>query len=301
MSETLNKKDSLVIIIPTYGRSSLLDRTLASLSQCIFPSNYLKTVVIENGEKGDAESVCYKYGSINCEYVYSEYANKSDALNKALATINSEAFIIFFDDDIRVSSEVITAYASAFKKYGANYYYGGPYEVDYEVRPKEYYIDFLPISAIGWEKDQSQKLSPIDFIGFNWAAHSSHIKKLGGFDINFGPNSITGATGQEHNMMARLFEDGVMPYYVENAKVWHYVPTQRATFNWLINRKYKSGISAGIRSKSFFTPIMFGRILVKEILFLILNIFTFSQKKIIGSYLNLHFYRGVYHSFKLKN
>ncbi|RAU83291.1 glycosyltransferase [Pontibacter arcticus] len=299
-SETLNKKDSIIIVIPTYGRGSLLNRTLESLSKCVFPSNYLKTIVIENGEKGDAEIVCSKYKNIGCEYQYSAQANKSDALNKALDTIENDIFIIFFDDDIRVSPEVITAYASAFEEYGLDYFYGGPYQVDYELRPEPYYIDFMPVSASGWEKAKNKKLSPIDLIGFNWAAHSSQLKKAGGFDINFGPNSATGATGQEHDMMVRLDNLGINPWYVEDAKVWHYVPKERATFNWLINRKFKAGISAGLKSKSFFTPVMFTRVVLKEVLFLLLNLFTFSKKKLAGSYLNLHFYRGVYHSFKLK-
>jgi cellulose synthase/poly-beta-1,6-N-acetylglucosamine synthase-like glycosyltransferase len=238
-------ESEIIIVIPTFGNNPLLPRTLDSISQCKLPHSFVKTIVIENGPKGNVEEICKEYHSINCEYKYSEVANKSSALNIALKDLSNNSFLIFFDDDIRVSRNVIISYYESFLKNGDNYFYGGPFEVDYEKEPPSWYRNFLPPSARGW-KMRFDKISPYDFLGFNWGVHIKQIRKVGNFDSQFGPNSTTGATGQERDMMLRLDNAGVKPCFVADALVWHYVPKDRSTFNWALMRWYKGGINEGI-------------------------------------------------------
>lgn len=290
---------NITIIIPTHGRNSLLERTLNSLEQCEFPDNYKKTIVIENGPKEKAEEICAKFVAINCEYQYSASANKSAALNTAIATLKKDTFIIFFDDDIRLHPQTIQAYAASFEKHGENYFYGGPFEVDYERVPKSFYTQYLPFSALGWSLSNEQELNCYSFIGFNWAVSINHIRQLNGFDISFGPNSTTGATGQEHDMMFRLNEEGILPKYVEKAIVWHYVPKVRSSFRWALNRRYKGGVREGYKNSKWNEELI--RKSVKENFIALLKcIIDFNKQKVMDQIFFINYLFGVKKGLKAK-
>src|SRR5690625_5288903 len=178
---------SLTILIPTYGRSTLLGRTLESLSNCDIPEGYVETVVIENGPKSGAEAVvrdtAIKYPHLKIRYMHVERANKSHALNEALATMRDE-LIIFFDDDVRFDPGVIIAYNAAAKNNPRNCFFGGPVSVDQEAPPPSWLSPMLPRSARGMEFDSEQQGN--DYLGFNWAAyvhrseeHTSELQSRG--------------------------------------------------------------------------------------------------------------------------
>src|SRR5690625_7932825 len=80
---------SINFLIPTHGRASLLERTLASLAECSIPEGYVETVVIENGPKSGAEDTVAAASSqwphLNLRYLHVSRANKSHALNVALS------------------------------------------------------------------------------------------------------------------------------------------------------------------------------------------------------------------------
>jgi len=86
------------------------------------------------------------------------------------------------------------------------------------------------------------------FLGFNWAAHSQDLRRVGGFDPNFGPGSPTGARGQESNMQLRLQASNVRPQYVADAMVWHFVPESRCSVEWSLDRVYQHAVESGLRS-----------------------------------------------------
>jgi hypothetical protein len=84
------------------------------------------------------------------------------------------------------------------------------------------------------------------FMGINWAAYASHLRAAGGFDEDRGPGGRSGATGQERAMQIALRQARIASVYVPEARVWHYVPTERSTPEWVLNRTYRSGVSMGL-------------------------------------------------------
>ena len=47
-------------------------------------------------------------------------------------------------------------------------------------------------------------------------------------------------------MQQRLLDQGCEPVDVPQAWVWHYVPAERMTIRWLLQRKYAGGKSLGL-------------------------------------------------------
>jgi hypothetical protein len=84
------------------------------------------------------------------------------------------------------------------------------------------------------------------YLGANWAAFMGDIKRLGGFNAQFGPGSTSGAQGQEIEMQDRMVEAGMQGVDVTDAVVWHYVPAECMSFGWLLKRQHKGGMRKGM-------------------------------------------------------
>jgi glycosyltransferase involved in cell wall biosynthesis len=236
----------ITVVIPTHGRAELLGRTLDSLVVCERPANYVSTIVIENGSRGGAEQTTSRFAeSLNARYIHLEVGNKSAALNHVLNELRGH-FLFLTDDDVRFDPQTLVAYARAAVA-GPGTYFGGPTEVDYECRPAEWLIAYLPTSARGFRwTGTSDKVDRSGMMGFNWAAFADDLLRAGGFDINRGPGAASGSTGQEGEMQKRLLQHGVKGQYVPDALVWHYVPAERCDADWLIGRAHRHGVSRGI-------------------------------------------------------
>lgn len=234
----------MTVLIPTHGRPTLLKRTLESLQACKLPESYHELVVIENGSRDGAEELIAKLPErLNARYMYRERGNKSYALNEALKTIE-DGLAVFFDDDVRVHPDTLGAYAESASRRCKGYFYGGPIACDYESKPPEWLISYLPYSARGWPLTKDiQEENWKYFLGFNWAAFVNDLRLAGGFDTNYGPGGR--GTGQETEMQHRLLQKGASRIFVAEAKVWHWVPEARCNPNWALNRSYKNGISRG--------------------------------------------------------
>ena len=239
-------RHSLTILVPTHGRPTLLRRTLESVAQCERPDGYEGCLVVENGSRAGAEAVVAEaakaHPHLQLRYMHVERANKSHALNEALETVG-DGLVVFFDDDVRLEPGVLEAYAEAARGHGERTYFGGPFQIDYEVEPAEWVRSLLPVSARGW--GGGERVHRGYFLGFNWAAPVSDLRAAGGFDPNVGPGSPTGATGQETTMQSRLLAAGCEPQFVPKALVWHYVPADRCSVAWAVERKGKDGTREG--------------------------------------------------------
>ena len=243
----------IVVLVPTHGRPTLLDRTLATIAACDRPAGYAECVVVENGPRVGAEDVvadaARQHPAAGFRYLHYERANKSAALNAALAAVSSESLCVFFDDDIRVEPGALMAYAQAARqRSGERAYFGGPFGVDYEDEPPAWVRELLPWSAKGASAESICRSDM--FLGFNWAAQVGPLLDLGGFDPGAGPGSPTGATGQESDMQRRLRGAGFSAVCAPGAFVWHYVPVSRSGFWWALQRRYKGGVGHGRQSES---------------------------------------------------
>ena len=249
---------NLVVVIPTSKRSDLLSRTLSSLTKCRLPAIYRKTIVVENGPQKVAGSICNKLNDkLNIQYIHIPTANKSLALNAVLETIEG-SLIVFFDDDVRMDPGILEAYAAAAKEADSGEFYGGPFQVDYVKPPPAWMMEILPKAAVGWSLgDKPKRIRKGQaFLGFNWAAFSTDLKRLNGFSVDHGPGSKTRSVGQETEMEGRLMDSGIIGYYVPKAMVWHYVPPERCSIKFASSQAYRWGIQGGLRYQGSLTPIV---------------------------------------------
>jgi|GEM_PF-842922 len=251
-----SEMNEMHLLIATAGRADLLGSTLRSLAACDIPASLASVIVIENGPACGSELVCRQsYGDLNVRYAWTPEPNKSLALNTALQQIPDHSLIVFSDDDIRFTPKTLVAFEQSAANAAPNKFFGGPFGCDYEVAPPPWILPYLPLSAIGWQPNE-KTFDPRSgsFLGFNWAAYCYDIKRLGGFDPNFGPGSPTGATGQESNMQRRMRAAGMTAQLVPDAHVFHFVPANRCSIDWAVHRARRNGISRGVAYRNRSVP-----------------------------------------------
>lgn len=246
ITEGKEGKEDLVVVIPTHGRETLLERTLRSVADGSLPPALREVVVVENGERGDAEMTVRRVAeALPVRYVYSEPANKSCALNSILEAC-SDAFLVFFDDDVRVGPNTLATYARAIRHHDKGFFFGGCCEVDYEEEPPGWLKPFLPPSAVGWSLGGAETdFDRPDFLGFNWAASASDLIRMGGFNEERGPGTVS--RGQETDMQERMLKDGMRGRYLPDALVWHYVPRGRCSPEWALRRAEQTAVYQGVK------------------------------------------------------
>jgi len=242
----MTARNDIHIVIATHDRTELLERTLKSLSECELPSALQSTIVVENGKRAGSEAIVERsHKSLRAKYLFHERGNKSAALNDALQDIH-QGLIIFLDDDVRLHPQTLLAYEAAWKTSPEGKFFGGPTLVDYEQTPPEWLQAYFPHSARSWSiEDSGRDPESLLFLGFNWAANASDLHQAGGFNPNKGPGSPTKSVGQETDMQLRLIDQGVKSEYTPDALVWHYVPVNRCSEEWTLERAFKMGVHYG--------------------------------------------------------
>ena len=193
--------------------------------------------VIENGSDNGARGVCESMrDKLPLVYECLPSKGKSRALQHALDRIG-KGLVIFTDDDVRFGERFLEAYAEAATTHGPEAVYGGPVFVDQEQPPPEWLIPNLPPSVVGWQRSDTD--GPIEkacFLGANYGAFVERINSVGGFKSHLGIGSDGNPVGEEFEIQDRLLADGCRGVYVSQAEVWHYVPRERCTPKWTLQR-----------------------------------------------------------------
>jgi glycosyltransferase involved in cell wall biosynthesis len=206
-----------------------------------------QVIIVENGPVAELEGVTLEFCELlPIKYRYTSAANKSLALNLGLQHA-PDGLIILLDDDIRIATDLVSAYRAAMMETPCGAYFGGPFAVDYEVVPDATLLPYMTGSTKGWTlaNEDQWVARGTHFLGFNWAALRSDLLAIGGFDPNHGPGSPTGATGQESDAQRRLAARGLRGRYVWRAKAWHRVTEDQITPDWILSRRRRAGVELG--------------------------------------------------------
>jgi len=242
---------SLWVLIAAAGKPQLLARTLRSLAACHKPASYRGTIVVENGTRCGIEAVVRDGPrELGLRHLYVREANKSHALNCALAGLDS-GLICMTDDDVRFDASWLTAYDEAAMPAQRGEFYGGPILIDAEHGlPPAWLRRFYPHTiAEPWSLPHKVRteLSGQTFMGTSWAAFASDLQSIGGFDTRLGPGAATNAAGQETDAERRLLSAGCRAIYVPRALAWHYLHAEFLDPTWVLRRAYRHGLEWGIR------------------------------------------------------
>jgi glycosyltransferase involved in cell wall biosynthesis len=242
---------SLWVLIAAAGKPLLLGRTLRSLAACVKPTSYRGAVIVENGSRCGIEEVVRSFPRDHrFQHLYVPEGNKSHALNCALPRLDG-GLAFMTDDDVRLDTQVLKAYADASRAAAGGLFYGGRIEIDAEHGlPPAWLRRYYPLTIVEpWRlaSNQSTPVPGTTFMGTNWAAFAEDLIAIGGFDTRLGPGAATNAAGQETEAQRRLAARGCQPIWVPDAIAWHYLHREFLDEAWVLRRAYRHGLEWGIR------------------------------------------------------
>jgi glycosyltransferase involved in cell wall biosynthesis len=245
----------LSLILCTWNNSKRVRITLDSISRCTIPSGIEWELILVNNNCSDStdEVAHYFYGKLPLVYIHEPRQGLSRARN---AGLNAAAgnLVLFTDDDVMPCTNWIGSYWNAYQDKPKDYYFGGPVESKFTgERPNRELLSLAPYSVKGMDWGMVPKtLSPDEqFIAANWACPMKALKATGGFDVRLGldPSSGVLRTGEEKDIMERLREIGLSPWYVPDAKIIHFVPSSKTTLKHIAAKAKARAYYSGTRNQ----------------------------------------------------
>ncbi len=235
------------LIIPTYNRAGVLKRALNSAMSLAFQP--YEIVVVDNGSTDTTPAVVKDLQETSArrtlKYVREERIGLHNARHAGVWASEGK-LLVFTDDDATFAPGWLRAYADAFDAHPEMVAAGGPVRPVWEAPPPKWLLQFMDdAKTFGilslMEPHDSFRLDPIGMIfGVNMAIRRDVLLELGGFN----PDSFGDAWlgDGETGLVYKIWEHKMMIGYVPEALVYHHIPPERMTVEYLRRRAANQGV-----------------------------------------------------------
>jgi len=242
------------VIVCTYNRSNLLERTLKSVAAQQVPGNIeWEVIVVDNASTDATPEVARRfadqYPNIRC--VREERQGLSHARNRGIDEA-AGALVCFVDDDVRLPTDYVARAHAAWKN-GSWGVAGGRAVADYEI-PRPTWIDRLPRQMLNapfgvhdrgehdFIIDDSDEIVPI---GANMLIPRAVFEKIGKFDTELGRTGKSLRSGEDTEFYERARRAGLSIGYCGSCPLWHFVPRERLKRRFFVRWKFRASLTGG--------------------------------------------------------
>ena len=247
----------LSLIVATYNRSASLIRALESVAQQNAPASEWECVVINNNSTDDTQERFAEFAAahpdLNMRMVTELRQGLSFARNRGIRESEAE-YIAIIDDDERISPDFITSYISLFDSTPDAVAAGGPIVAEYPSGRPRWMSHFTerPVANTMYFGDKVREF-PEGRIpgGGNMAIRRSAVRRYGVFDTSLGYVGESLVGGEECDLFERLRIAEAKYYYVPTAVMYHIIPPEKLTANYLSRLSYNIGVSQLRRAKYY--------------------------------------------------
>jgi len=229
------------VLIATYNRAALLDRTLASVRDLrVAPGRTWDVIVVDNNSTDDTRAVVERQAQsfpVTLTYLFESRQGRSSALNAGIAASRGTV-IAMTDDDVLVDPGWLEAACDGLLRPDepAIAYAGGPVAPLWESPPPRW-LDLSRGDLWGTIAIQDHGRDPFVYehrkkvpLGANMAVHRSLFDAVGGFRADLGRTSSKRVLGQEvPELLARARAAGLRGLYIPAMRVDHHIPAARLT------------------------------------------------------------------------
>jgi glucosyl-dolichyl phosphate glucuronosyltransferase len=237
------------LVIPTYNRAHVLKRALHSAVNLDYPSDRYEIIVVDNGS-ADATAAVVKDAQDGApkrkiNYIREERLGLHNARHAGVWAAKGN-ILVFTDDDATFDPGWLRAYAAAFDAHPEMVAAGGPVRASWEAPPPKWLVEFMGeaktfgVLSLMEPYNDFRLNSDGEFFGVNMAIRANVLLEMGGFnpdtfgDLWFGD----GETGLNH----KLWNHRMLIGYVPEALVYHHIPPERMTVQYLRLRMANQGI-----------------------------------------------------------
>lgn len=253
----------LDVIVPTYNRQELLQRTLDSLAAAEAPHGLevQVTIVDNNSKDGTRQTVEGRMSEFEgrLHYVFEDRQGRSHALNAGIKSTTG-SLIGMIDDDEEIDRGWYRCVFEAFA--GGNVdFIGGPYMPRWGAeRPSWLPTDYRAV--IGWI-DCGDEVLPYDkdfsgiLMGGNAVLTRAIIEKVGLYSTALGRSGERLLSGEDQDMYERLLAVGGRGFYRPDLIIYHYIPPERLTKRYYRQWAFWRSVSMGVIDREKQAPVSY--------------------------------------------
>ena len=245
----------LSLIIATYNRARPLLEALESVVAQDAPLALWECVVVNNNSQDDTEArfadFAARHPAFALRMVREPHQGLSHARNCGIAAARGE-YLAIIDDDERINPGFVAAYIRFFDTHPDAVAAGGRIIPEYPAGRPAWMSRYVerPV-ANPLDLGDRVRLFPAGRIpgGGNMALRRTAVERYGGFDPALGRVGGRLIGGEESDLFARLARAGERCWYVPDAVMWHIIPPEKLTDDYLARLAYSVGVSQQLRAR----------------------------------------------------
>lgn len=265
----------LDIVIPTFNRSLLLRKALASIARAPVPADISVTIIVADNNSSDDTAAATRQFAEQCpmpvQYVFERRQGRSQALNAAIETSSAD-LIGMIDDDEEIAEDWVETVGRCFRNRPELGFIGGPYRGNWSQEPPGWLPAEFP--AVIGVLDGGDAVVPYggDFPailpGGNAVVRRHWLTLAGPYNPAVGRSGNRLLGGEDVDMFRRLQALGAHGEYRPDLVIYHHIPAERLTRRYFREWAWSHGVSLGTlnRNESTMVPRIAGipRYLVRQ-------------------------------------
>lgn len=242
---------NISVIIATYRRSEILNRTLDSFNLLQCKDLKWDLWVVDNADDPETKQIVTSWNNkLPINYLVETKAGKNHALNHAIPMIKGQ-LMVFTDDDIIARSDWLRQLWEGAQRWPDHFVFGGRIIADWP-DGIPFWGDDHPLNqslfSLHSPTREERPYGDGDFLpyGANLAIRREIFDKGYRYNTEVGPDgSNTYVMGSETQLLKRLKKDGYDPIFLPRAVVQHQIRKSQLTRAGLNTRNFRVGLTVG--------------------------------------------------------
>jgi len=239
-------------IISTYNRDQFLPGLFDSFKSQTLPATDFEVIIINNNSTDKTESLALEFiknNGINVRYFTETNQGLSFCRNRGILEAGSE-LVTFIDDDALPADDFLEKTILFFDTHpdvGAS---GGKILLKFTGKKPVWYNDFLsPLLGYFNYGNLTRPFKNNFFRGSNMTFRRSLFDTHKPFDTRLGRKGTVLTGGEEKELFYRLKSSGIHLWYNAEAIVYHLVPPERTTVDYIKSQAYGTGKSKKVHAQ----------------------------------------------------
>jgi glycosyltransferase involved in cell wall biosynthesis len=205
---------SVSVILCTYNRCSVLQKTLDSLAQISQPpSSAWELIIVDNNSRDSTRQVVETFvqsNHVNVQYLVENRRGKSYALNTAISHAKNE-ILAFTDDDVIFDRDWLERLLIGIERYNC-LGVGGRIVPAWDSEPPSWFVSQgpykMPAAIVYFDCGTEPNLLDTPPFGANMAFRRDAFEKYGLFRTDLGPGVGSQIRGEDTEFCLRLMQAG---------------------------------------------------------------------------------------------
>lgn len=242
--------------ISTYNRERYLPQVLDSLKRQTLSKELFEIVLVDNNSPGNTKEIADQFISDNPELEVRYYLETNQGLshgrNRGIKE-GKRKYITFIDDDAFLAEDYLEKIVNYFEMDPDVGAIGSKIHLHYEDLKPDWENKYLN-SLLGYFDmgDVYRPFPKSDYPrGSNMSFRMDVFEKVGLFNVELGRKGKNLSGSEEKDMFMRIYAEGdIKVIYVPDAMVYHCVPLERTTKDFIKKQAFGTGSSERVRVKN---------------------------------------------------